>query len=305
MEKIFANHASCKWLNHYERLIERGRSRSISEGEYYERHHIVPKCISGTDDLENLVSLTPEEHYTAHLILCKLFPNNGKLYRAVAMMTVDSPSAPRNNKMYGWIKRKLSIHNSKRMKEWHKNNTHPMLGRKQSAEARQKIKDSFKNKPKKLAHYYSPATGEYLGTCNSVKEAAEKFDIHHQTIFSCIRIPGKRTAGGYFWSYEKVLNIGATSKFINGKPSLRLGKSLAPDIPRRDMFYSSKVKSDDEVKRCWVLADEISKNLDVLPQFTQNNKLRISPTRNIAKRIKQGWNPTLDPEWLTWKEANK
>ena len=37
-----------------------------------ERHHIVPKCLKGTNAPENLVNLTPSDHIFAHLLLAKI-----------------------------------------------------------------------------------------------------------------------------------------------------------------------------------------------------------------------------------------
>ena len=52
----------------YDSLINRARLRALTS--YKEGHHIVPKCMGGTDDKDNLVDLTPEEHYLAHQLLC-------------------------------------------------------------------------------------------------------------------------------------------------------------------------------------------------------------------------------------------
>lgn len=41
---------------HYERLIERAKNR-VLEG-YRERHHILPRCMGGTNAPDNLVDLT-------------------------------------------------------------------------------------------------------------------------------------------------------------------------------------------------------------------------------------------------------
>ena len=38
---------------------------------YYERHHILPKCMGGVDE-NNITYLTPREHYIAHWLLCKI-----------------------------------------------------------------------------------------------------------------------------------------------------------------------------------------------------------------------------------------
>ena len=58
----------------YDNIVRRGQNR-ILEG-YSEKHHIVPRCLGGTDEVTNLVSLTPEEHYLCHLLLVKIHPNN-------------------------------------------------------------------------------------------------------------------------------------------------------------------------------------------------------------------------------------
>ena len=87
----------------YNSFIDRATSRVIDG--YYERHHIIPRCLGGQDTEENLVRLTPEEHYVAHQLLIKIYPENHALAKAAAMMIPNRPS----NKMYGWIRRRFSI----------------------------------------------------------------------------------------------------------------------------------------------------------------------------------------------------
>jgi hypothetical protein len=67
---------------HYNYLINRAKTRNISTSK--ERHHIVPKCIGGTDDPSNLVDLTLHEHYIAHVLLAKIY--GGTLWHAVNLM---------------------------------------------------------------------------------------------------------------------------------------------------------------------------------------------------------------------------
>ena len=59
--------------------------------------------MGGVDDPPNLVKLTPEEHYLAHLLLVKIHPGVKGLIYAVKMM-----SGQGNNKSYGWIRRRIS-----------------------------------------------------------------------------------------------------------------------------------------------------------------------------------------------------
>lgn len=90
------------YLRIYDSLIARGRNRDLQG--YYETHHIVPKCLGGSDDISNLVRLTPEEHYLCHQLLVKIYPHNAKLVYAALIMTSSRPS----NKLYGWIRRKVA-----------------------------------------------------------------------------------------------------------------------------------------------------------------------------------------------------
>jgi hypothetical protein len=94
------------YRKHYDLLIGRAKNRLLEE--YTERHHIIPKCIGGSDSSENLVSLTPEEHYIAHQLLVKIYPKERGLIYAALMMCSDSKNTNRSNKLYGWIKRKYS-----------------------------------------------------------------------------------------------------------------------------------------------------------------------------------------------------
>jgi hypothetical protein len=89
---------------HYSLLVSRARNR-ILEG-VVERHHVIPKCLGGIDDLSNIVALTPEEHFLAHQLLCKMHPNEPKLVFAMHMMTANKYGHRNNNKMYGWIRKK-------------------------------------------------------------------------------------------------------------------------------------------------------------------------------------------------------
>lgn len=47
---------------------------------YFECHHILPKCLGGSDVTDNLVLLTPREHFIVHLLLWKNNKNNYKLF---------------------------------------------------------------------------------------------------------------------------------------------------------------------------------------------------------------------------------
>lgn len=90
----------------YDALIS--RAKSSRELSLYEIHHIIPKCLGGTNDHNNLVKLSPREHYIAHMLLVKMYTNNHKLIYALNMMTTYSVYNDRSmNKRYEWIRSKF------------------------------------------------------------------------------------------------------------------------------------------------------------------------------------------------------
>lgn len=60
---------------------------------YHERHHVIPRCLGGTDDKDNLIDLFAKEHFIAHKLLAQENPENEKLIYAWWMMTnCDNPT---------------------------------------------------------------------------------------------------------------------------------------------------------------------------------------------------------------------
>lgn len=67
----------------YYKIIENAK-RETENGNrhvgYYEKHHIQPKSLGGTNDKENLVKLTAREHFICHWLLVKMY-NKGTIER--------------------------------------------------------------------------------------------------------------------------------------------------------------------------------------------------------------------------------
>ena len=75
----------------YEEFIQNildTRGRFACGDEYHERHHIIPKCMGGTNDKDNLIDLYAREHFEAHRLLALENPENEKLIYAWHMMAV-------------------------------------------------------------------------------------------------------------------------------------------------------------------------------------------------------------------------
>jgi hypothetical protein len=97
---------------------------------YYEKHHILPKCLNGTNDKENLVLLTAREHYICHKLLTYIYKRNYKIISAFAYMSF--------NKKYGKVVSGRDYEYAKKIKK------EAQIGRKHSEETKQKMSLSHK-----------------------------------------------------------------------------------------------------------------------------------------------------------------
>lgn len=96
----------------YLSLIENAKNNKESRLQNYsEKHHILPKCMGGSEDESNLVALTAREHFIAHALLAKIHngtPNGYKLASSFNMMCRDGQGGNRyfNSRLFE-IARKL------------------------------------------------------------------------------------------------------------------------------------------------------------------------------------------------------
>ena len=82
----------------HDAIIDRARNRKLQG--YRERHHIIPRCIGGTNIQDNLVELTAREHFIIHRLLCELHPTNNKLFFAYRMMAFMKNSKDNDRTYY-------------------------------------------------------------------------------------------------------------------------------------------------------------------------------------------------------------
>ena len=79
-------------------------NRRKGDGNYYERHHIVPKWLGGGDSPDNLVLLTAREHYIAHYLLFKHYQDK-KSAAAFHKMNNTINNNHRDSKKYEELRR--------------------------------------------------------------------------------------------------------------------------------------------------------------------------------------------------------
>ena len=83
-----------KYTRWYNSIINSASHRTING--YVEKHHIIPKCIGGLDNPENLVKLTAREHFICHWLLTKMTadtPSKYKMWNAFSCMLYRATDA--------------------------------------------------------------------------------------------------------------------------------------------------------------------------------------------------------------------
>ena len=128
----------------YRRFIESKQSRPLVKEKGYEFHHILPKCLGGSNQKDNLVKLTLKEHLKAHEYLAKMYSGEDKLKMEIALGVMKHDrDITRQTSLKLWEKKDYRERQIKVHKEWARNNrdhySNEMARRWQDPEFRAKI----------------------------------------------------------------------------------------------------------------------------------------------------------------------
>ena len=85
-----------KYFKWYRNIIIKRINFPISCGEY---HHIIPRSMGGSNEKENIIKLTPREHYICHLCLIK-FTEDKDYYKMLCAINSMSMHTLRKNFKY-------------------------------------------------------------------------------------------------------------------------------------------------------------------------------------------------------------
>ncbi len=95
------------YKKHYELLLSKHGTQDRPEGYYTECHHIIPRSMGGSDDVENLTHLTAKAHFIAHYLLWKIH-GTGPMGRAFWAMAAWSKGYRANSRSFEAAKRARS-----------------------------------------------------------------------------------------------------------------------------------------------------------------------------------------------------
>lgn len=316
----------------YDQLVEKAKPRGLDKTKhegYFEIHHIVPRCMGGGDEEENLVMLTGREHYIAHILLWKMYPKNSKLFYAAWMMANFS-FVNSNSRIY----QKLKEEHVKTLEE----------------------RSGFNNPN------YRDLTGEKCGRLTVVKQVGWSEGKKGASLWLCVCECGTEVvhragllSGGEYSPKSCGCYKSDMLKSATGEKNPFYGKLHSPESrkkmseaakkrgpnraghresletrlskyernkPRGEKDFQNtihppwsrgKVKSDPVSHQAWYMADfylELWKGLycpgeagfvkDLIELDYGDNKPTLF--RHMIKHFREGWNPREDPSWLEFRE---
>ena len=86
-----------KYTKWYNQITQNGKKHREPG---HERHHILPRSLGGTDDIENITFITARSHFVCHWLLTKIYPigeAHWKMLNALRMMRAENTNQKRYN----------------------------------------------------------------------------------------------------------------------------------------------------------------------------------------------------------------
>lgn len=168
------------YIRVYEKIIDNAENQNrvkVKDGQLFEKHHIIPKSVGGSNDKGNLVLLTPKEHYICHRLLVEIYrktPFANKMYYAMWCMINGVGNQERyspSSRIYDRLRKEIRVARSV---------------------------ERFTNRKPVLQYNLD---GVFLKRYGSVKEASQITGVSRSSIENSGRGYCK-TGSGFIWKYE-------------------------------------------------------------------------------------------------------
>jgi hypothetical protein len=102
-----------KYKRWYEQIVITAQARTLPDNTYFEKHHIIPQSIGGSNKKINLAKLTAREHFICHRLLTRFLTGKAKMKMSFAtwiMMTNNNPHQKRykvTSRIYEFVKKEM------------------------------------------------------------------------------------------------------------------------------------------------------------------------------------------------------
>ena len=196
-----------KYSRIYFSIVKVAKNRIFPDGEYFEKHHIIPKSLGGLNNSSNIVKLTAREHFVCHLLLTKMLSGQSKQKMISAAWylanTRCGKSGKINSRTYE-ILRKLHSENvrlqfkgrpkseehKQKIGQAHKGRAWSETHR-ENVKRRMKANHPFKGKKLSESHKSALVTAAALA-CRGKKYSTERRNKHKE-LFSGAKNPRSKT----------------------------------------------------------------------------------------------------------------
>lgn len=298
----------------YNSLVEKAKQRGLDKTQhegYFEIHHIIPRCIGGSDDPDNLVMFTAREHFIAHILLWKIYPHERGIIYAAKMMCTRL-GGKWDSKLY----EQLRFDFSETQSEYLRGENHPMWGRKHSEETKKimsekaigrKLSEETRRKisevqtGKKLKPH-SEETKRKISIANTGKIRTKEMEEKRQAS----RLPGFLKKKGIteeeYWEMKrlKAENPPMTNEERKRKMALPWN---APAWIKKPL-YREKWLIAGFFYELWVMFDQPSfvKFARMCQEYLNDDSYTTYYFDRMQPLFKNGWVPQEDPDWVEFTE---
>lgn len=206
------------------------RGRFACGDEYHERHHILPKCMGGDNNEENLIDLFAREYFIVHKLLAEENPDNRKLQLAYICMSFMKNDKEHRYQLNEYEYEQARIACSKACS----GENNPFYGN---------HSQTGENHPRTRAVYCVELDEVFWGT----KEAQDKYGIYKADIAKCckgkLNHAGKHPVTGerLTWFYADMTDAEMEElNVMRNKPHLNSKKVYSPEL---NMYFESATKA--------------------------------------------------------------
>ena len=278
----------------YDQLVEKAKPRGLDKTKhegYFEIHHIIPRCMGGGDEESNLVMFTGREHYIAHMLLWKAYPEEVSLMRAAFLMSsrvksgdFGNETRPIGSRVYEKLRREYA----QAVSEQVSGEGNPFYGKTHTEESLEKMRAWHAANP-------SQTGTSFLGRKHT-EESREKMSEAAKA-----REPNRK---GKREPLRARLARYETNK-PKGQKSFE-GEAHPP-------WSRGKVKQDPTILQVWYMADfyrdlwlelycpgAVGFSKDLL--YLGYDGIRSSVFRRLLGHFSSGWIPEEDSSWMQFKE---
>lgn len=274
------------YLNIYNTLVLSRKLNPLTKTDllYTEDHHIIPSCLGGDDSEENLVRLTAREHFIAHKLLAKSFPQERGLQMAFAsfLMRRNSKGTVKTSSDFERLRIIVAEQCSTRMKEYYSD---PSNLNKMSNRLR-KMHETPEHKEKMRLSCYE--NEEVRNKISSSSLRLWKSPEHQQLISKT-----NSERGIEVWK-----DPAYAARHFEGRQRFFESNKMPWQRPRGNPTK----KYWGLAQFCWGLSKYNAEQTNPIGAKLFSNKYdcgeRVNIYQRMMKMFSEGWIPNQDPIWL-------